>query len=129
MNAIELVCFCLVNSSSETGFRIQSTSNGRVSFQAPNGKYIIPHATGHMRAIGDQTNSNETNFLIKFVNRPFCVLKCDFGYVAYRNKQSKILECNKSIFTLFTLEEEKFDKNAEDAVYFKGKFRHKQKTR
>jgi hypothetical protein len=68
-----------------------------------------------MKAIGDQLNSNECFFLLKFINRPFCVFKCDFGYVAYRNKQSRILECNKSAFTLFTLEE--LD---DGIVYLKG---------
>ncbi|CAF0815102.1 unnamed protein product [Adineta steineri] len=101
--------------SIETGFYIQSTTNGHVVFQASNGKYIIPHATGHMRAIGDQINLNENSFLLKFINRPFCVFKCDFGYVSYRNKQSRLLECNKSIFTLFTLEE-----SDDGIVHFKG---------
>lgn len=68
-----------------------------------------------MKAIGDQPNSIESYFLLKFINRPFCVFKCEFGYVAYRNKQSRILECNKSSFTLFTLEE------ADDRMmYLKG---------
>ena len=69
-----------------------------------------------MRAIGDQLNSTESFFSLKFINRPFCVFKCDFGYVAYRNKQSRILECNKSMFTLFTLE----DVDNDGIVYFKG---------
>lgn len=73
-----------------------------------------------MRAIGDQISSNETNFLFKFINRPFCVFKCDFGYVAYRNKQSKILECNKSLFTLFTFEESDADLHADGVVHLKG---------
>lgn len=90
-------------------------NNGHVVFQASNGKYIVPHPTGHMRAISDQLNTNESSFLVKFINRPFCVLKCEFGYVAYRNKHSRILECNKSIFTLFTLEE-----SNDGIVYFKG---------
>ena len=49
------------------------------------------------------------------MNRPFCVFKCDYGYVSYRNKQSRILECNKSVFTLFTLEEQD-----DGIVYLKG---------
>jgi hypothetical protein len=68
-----------------------------------------------MRTINDQLNSNENWFLLKFINRSFCVLKCDFGYVAYRNKQSRIIECNKSIFTLFTLEE-----SDDGTVHLKG---------
>ncbi|CAF1463030.1 unnamed protein product [Rotaria magnacalcarata] len=106
--------------SIETGFYIQATDNGRVTFQASNGKYIIPHATGHMRAIGDQSNSIETLFLLKFVNRPFGVFKCEFGYVAYRNKQSRTLECNKSIFTLFTLEQPNDDSNNDGIICLKG---------
>jgi len=106
--------------SIESGFHIQSTGNGHVVFQASNGKYVIPHATGHMRAIGDQLNSNESYFILKFINRPFCVLKCDFGYVAYRNKQARILECNKSVFTLFTLEEPDDGTNQDGIVYLKG---------
>ncbi|CAF1185518.1 unnamed protein product [Adineta ricciae] len=101
--------------SIETGFYIQSMNNGHIVFQASNGKYIVPHPTGHMRAISDQLNTNESGFLVKFVNRPFCVLKCEFGYVAYRNKHSRILECNKSIFALFTLEE-----SNDGIVYLKG---------
>jgi hypothetical protein len=106
--------------SVETGFHIQSTGHGHVAFQASNGKYIIPHATGHMRAISDQLNSAENNFSLKFINRPFCVFKCDFGYVSYRNKQSRILECNKSIFTLFTLEEPDDGTNTDGIIYLKG---------
>jgi len=106
--------------SIETGFHIQSTGNGYVAFQASNGKYIIPHPTGHMRAINDQLNPNENCFLLKFINRSFCVFKCDFGYVAYRNKQSRIIECNKSIFTLFILEEPDDGMNSDGIVYLKG---------
>jgi len=73
-----------------------------------------------MRAITDQISSNDAYFLIKFINRPFCVFKCDFGHVGYRNKQSRILECNKSLFTLFTLEEPKDATHSEGIVYFKG---------
>lgn len=105
----------------ETGFHLQSTGQGHVVFQASNGKYVIPHATGHMRAIGDRLTSTETHFLLKFINRPFCVFKCDFGYVAYRNKQSRILECNKSIFTLFTLQEPDVETHSDGIVYLKGK--------
>ncbi|UJR23758.1 hypothetical protein I4U23_026735 [Adineta vaga] len=101
--------------SIDTGFYIQSTNNGHVTFQASNGKYIVPHATGHMRAISDQLNTNDSCFSVKFINRPFCVFKCEFGYVAYRNKHSRILECNKSVFTLFTLEE-----SDDGIVYLKG---------
>jgi len=73
-----------------------------------------------MRVINDQLNSNENCFLLKFINRSFGVFKCDFGYVAYRNKQSRIIECNKSIFTLFTLEEPDDGTNNQGIVYFKG---------
>jgi hypothetical protein len=69
-----------------------------------------------MRAINDQINPMENCFLLKFINRPYCVFKCDFGYLAYRNKQSRIIECNKSIFTLFTLEETHND----GFIYLKG---------
>ena len=76
-----------------------------------------------MRAIGDQLASVESYFLLRFVNRPFCVFKCDFGYVAHRNKHSRILECNKSVFTLFTIEES-FDQMDNDGfVYLKGLIR------
>jgi hypothetical protein len=75
-----------------------------------------------MRAIADQLHSNETNFLLKFVNRPFCVLKCDFGYVAYRNKQSRILECNKSLFTIFTLEDADDGTLNDGIVHLKGEY-------
>lgn len=109
--------------SIETGFSIQSTSNGQVIFQASNGKYIVPHATGHMRAMSDQLNSTESCFLLKFINRPYCVFKCDFGYLAYRNKQSRILECNKSIFTLFTIEEATDEIDNDGIVYLKGMIR------
>jgi hypothetical protein len=68
-----------------------------------------------MRAVIDQISSNDAYFLLKFINRPFCVFKCDFGHVGYRNKQSRILESNKSLFTLFTLEE-----SNDGIVYLKG---------
>jgi hypothetical protein len=73
-----------------------------------------------MRAISDQLNPMESCFLLKFINRPFCVFKCDFGYVAYRNKQSRIIECNKSIFTLFTLVQPDDETHSEGIIYFKG---------
>lgn len=101
--------------SMETGFSIQSVGQGNVTFQSSNGKFIVPHATGHMRTVMDQLNSADAYFRMKFINRPFCVLKCDFGYIGYRNKQSRLLECNRSLFTLFTLEE-----SDDGVVYFKG---------
>jgi hypothetical protein len=73
-----------------------------------------------MRAVNDQLNSNESCFLLKFINRPFCVFKCDFGYVACRNKQSRIIECNKSIFALFILEEPDDATHSDGFIYLKG---------
>ena len=107
-------------SSMDTGFTIQSTGNGQVVFQASNGKYIVPHATGHMRAMSDQLNPSESCFLLKFINRSYCVFQCDFGYLAYRNKQSRIIECNKSIFTLFTVEEAEEGSHSDGIIYLKG---------
>ncbi len=106
--------------SIETSFHIQSVDHGHVIFQASNGKFIVPHATGHMRVVTDQISSTDAYFLIKFINRPFCVFKCDFGHVGYRNKQSRLLECNKSLFTLFTLEEPEDATHSEGIVYLKG---------
>lgn len=73
-----------------------------------------------MRPMSDQLNPIESCFLLKFINRPYCVFKCDFGYLAYRNKQSRIIECNKSIFTLFTLEEPEEGTHNDGIVYLKG---------
>lgn len=70
--------------------------------------------------MSDQLNPLESCFLLKFINRPYCVFKCDFGYLAYRNKQSRILECNKSLFTLFTIEEPADDIDNDGIVYLKG---------
>lgn len=106
--------------SNETGFYIQSVGHGNVTFQASNGKFIVPHATGHMRTVTDQINSGDAYFRMKFINRPFCVFKCDFGHVGYRNKQSRILECNRSLFTLFTLEEPDETTQSEGMIYLKG---------
>ncbi|CAF0757219.1 unnamed protein product [Rotaria sp. Silwood1] len=106
--------------SLETSFQIQSTGHGHITFQAFNGKFIVPHDNGHMRVMNDQISSNDAYFLIKFINRPFCVFKCDFGHIGYRNKQSRILECNKSLFTLFTLEEPDDRTHCEGIVYLKG---------
>ena len=107
--------------SMETGFHIQSTGNGHVIFQSSNGKFIVPHATGQMRVMNDQLNISESCFLLKFINRPFCVFKCDFGYVAFRNKQSRTIECNKSIFALFILEEPTDGTHSDGFVYLKGR--------
>ncbi|CAF1359661.1 unnamed protein product [Adineta steineri] len=106
--------------SIETSFHIQSVGHGYVTFQTSNGKFIVPHATGTMRIVTDQISSNDAYFSIKFINRPFCVFKCDFGHVGYRNKQSRILECNKSLFTLFTLEEPDIETHCEGIVYLKS---------
>lgn len=76
-----------------------------------------------MRAMSDQLNPTESCFQLKFINRPYCVFKCDFGYLAYRNKQSRIIECNKSIFTLFTIEEATDDIDNDGIVYLKGLIR------
>src|SRR6185369_11806454 len=46
---------------------------------------------------------------------------CDFGYIGPRNKQSRTLECNKALFTLFTLEEPKQETHSDGIVYLKGK--------
>ncbi|CAF1418885.1 unnamed protein product [Didymodactylos carnosus] len=96
---------------SETSFQIQSLNDGRIAFQAPNGKYIVPHPTGHMRAVSDTPSTTET-FLLKFINRPIIVLKCDYGLVGYRNKTCYKLECNKSTFHVFQLE------NDHDGTYY-----------
>ncbi|CAF1230727.1 unnamed protein product [Adineta ricciae] len=106
--------------SAETSFHIQSVGHGHVTFQASNGKFIVPHATGNMRAVSDQISLPDAYFLLKFINRPFCVFKCDFGHVGYRNKQSRVLECNKALFTLFTLEEAAEETHSEGVVYLKG---------
>ena len=105
--------------SHETNFQIQSTGHGHVTFQASNGKFIVPHATGSMRTISDHISPNEGYFLLKFINRPFCVFKCDFGYIGHRNKQSRVLECNKALFTLFTLEEPGQKTHSEGVIYIK----------
>lgn len=94
--------------------------HGRITFQASNGKFIVPYAAGHMRAVSDQISSNDAYFLIRFINRPFCVFKCDFGHIGYRSKQSRILECNKSLFTLFTIEEPDDRTHNEGIAYLKG---------
>ena len=73
-----------------------------------------------MRAVSDQLSQPDAYFLLKFINRPFCVFKCDFGHVGYRNKQSRVLECNKSLFTLFTLEEPDEATHSEGIVYLKS---------
>jgi len=65
-----------------------------------------------MRAISDHSSVPETSFILKFINRPVLVLKCEFGLVGYRNKQCFKLECNKSTFHLFTLED------AGDGIYY-----------
>lgn len=73
-----------------------------------------------MRVVTDQLSSADAYFLLKFINRPFGVFKCDFGYIGHRNKQSRVLECNKALFTLFTLEEPEQGTNSEGIVYLKG---------
>ena len=73
-----------------------------------------------MRAVSDQISLPDAYFLLKFINRPFCVFKCDFGHVGYRNKQSRVLECNKALFTLFTLEEAAEETHSEGVVYLKS---------
>lgn len=73
-----------------------------------------------MRIVNDEIIATEACFLLKFVNRSLCVFKCDFGHIGYRNKHSRILECNKSLFTLFTLEEPYDQTHSEGFVYLKG---------
>ncbi|CAF3821814.1 unnamed protein product, partial [Rotaria magnacalcarata] len=106
--------------SIETSFQIQSAGHGRIKFQTSNEKFLVPHATGHLRVVNEQISSNDAYFSIKFINRPFCIFKCDFGHIGYRNKQSRILECNKALSTLFSLEEPHDGTHSEGIVYLKG---------
>ena len=80
-----------------------------------------------MRAVVDHLNSSDAYFLLKFINRSICVFKCDFGYIGHRNKNSRILECNKAQFTLFTMEEPVAGTHSEGIVYIKGKVKKKEK--
>ncbi|CAF1543912.1 unnamed protein product, partial [Adineta steineri] len=65
--------------SIETSFQIQSAGHGRIKFQTSNEKFLVPHATGHLRVVNEQISSNDAYFSIKFIKRPFCIFKCDFG--------------------------------------------------
>ena len=70
--------------------------------------------------MNDQTSSTDAYFRMKFMNRPFCGFKCYLGHIGYRNKQSRILECNKSLFTLFKLQQPDDQTHDEGFVYLKG---------
>jgi hypothetical protein len=105
----------------ETGFHIQSTSDGRVFLQAADGRSIVASATGQLRFSNDQLCFDELSFSLKFINRSVCTLKCDYGCVGYRSKHSRVLECNKANLTLFTLEETKNENGEEHFLHLQGK--------
>lgn len=75
-----------------------------------------------MRVVTDNLSANEASFQLKFINRSSCVFKCEFGYVGHRNKNCRILECNKAQFSLFILEEPSPGTHSDGIVYIKGEF-------
>lgn len=77
--------------------------SGHVVLRASNGKYVSAAATGHMKATSDTVTDLEI-YKVSLVNRPILVLKCDYGFVGYKNKTSYKLECNKSSFNVIMLE-------------------------
>jgi hypothetical protein len=94
------------SSNQNSCFDLKWIKPGHVVICAPNGKYISAVATGHMKAV-DDTITDANMFRICLANRPTFILKCDYGFVGYKNKTTYKLESNRSAYDVVLLEETK----------------------
>jgi hypothetical protein len=91
---------------------------GHIVLRAANKKYVSAVATGHMKAV-DDTVAVSNIFRICLVNRQILILKCDYGFIGYKNKASFKLESNRSTYNVILLED---DKEHSGYYYLKGMF-------
>jgi len=98
-------------------FELLWHSDGSISFVAANGKFVGTKKSGHLFANCDVIEDN-ARFFFYLINRPILVLKCEQGFVGYKNVasgSSNVLECNKANYETLIVEREEQGK-----VHFKG---------
>ena len=78
-------------------FSVEFLKDGAVALRASNGKYITARMNGSLYAVSDSVTDKE-KFYATIVNRPILVLKCEFGFVAFRTANNARYECNKSFY-------------------------------
>jgi hypothetical protein len=69
-----------------------------------------------MKAVDDSITESNV-FRIRLVNRQILILKCDYGFIGYKNNTSYKLESNRSTYNVILLED---DKDHSGYYYFKG---------
>jgi len=87
--------------------------DGAVSFKAENGKFLGTKKSGHLYANCDEIEE-KSKFFFYLINRPILVLKCEQGFVGYKNGTVR-LECNKA-----TYESIQVERGEMGLVHFKG---------
>uniref|UniRef100_A0A1A9Z8M5 Fascin n=1 Tax=Glossina pallidipes TaxID=7398 RepID=A0A1A9Z8M5_GLOPL len=115
--------------SLSTGGGIQATGNrrcadalfeliwhgdGSLSMRANNGRFLATKRSGHLFATSE-TIEDITKFYFYLINRPILVLKCEQGFVGYRQPGNTKLECNKATYETILVE-----RAQKGLVYLKG---------
>ena len=73
-----------------------------ITLKASNGKYVSVKSNGKMSADSAELGEN-CKFVFELINRPILVLRGEHGFVGVKGS-SGILECNRSQYDIFSLE-------------------------
>lgn len=102
-----LLLFCHIGHfrSSKSLFGVESMGDGTVIITADNGNCLYNKQTGSILS-NLENREAATRFTIRMINRPFLILKCDFGFVGLKSATSTKPElvCNKTTYGVTFLE-------------------------
>ncbi|XP_067672774.1 protein singed-like [Haliotis asinina] len=86
-------------------FGVEFKGDGTIIISADNGSYLCNKQTGSILANMENPES-ATRFTLRMINRPFLILKCDFGFVDLKSTTSAKPElvCNKATYAVTFLE-------------------------
>ncbi|KAK3108269.1 hypothetical protein FSP39_004590 [Pinctada imbricata] len=93
--------------STECLFDFEWKGDGKAAIKASNRKYFTNKPIGNAVTSSDVVSEKEI-YVIKLVNRPLIVFKCEYGFVAQKTSGSNKTEyiCNKSMYDVILLEQE-----------------------
>ncbi|XP_046352817.1 fascin-like [Haliotis rufescens] len=99
---IQATCLTVSNKSL---FGVESMGDGTVIITADNGNCLYNKQTGSILS-NLENREAATRFTIRMINRPFLILKCDFGFVGLKSATSTKPElvCNKTTYGVTFLE-------------------------
>lgn len=87
--------------SDATHFSIEWMGS-RVALKAANGKYVSMKPNGQMAASSSEL-TDQCYLILQFINRPFLVIKGDYGFVGVKGATSGTLDCNRSQYDVFSM--------------------------